>query len=328
MREKPAIADEKILSRLNASYGVSARQTEFLPIGADGNAWAYRVHTDEKSYFLKIKRGQPAQSMLVVPDYLKSNGVEEVIAPIRTQDNRLYAQMDDYSLILYPFVEGDSAWEKHLTEPQMRSWGDIMRRIHDVDISDAVAEVVPHETYISTRDALFKRVKKTLLNGNYSGKYASELATMWKEKSKEIEFAYIRYRALGDRIKRQNLQHVICHADIHKANIILDDGGRIHVVDWDEVIIAPKERDLMFFDVRQPADDGFFAGYQNTDVNYVAIAYYRYDWVVQEFAEWPAWVLDDPDRPEGEQEYAVSEFKQLFDPENVLDVAHHAFDMI
>jgi spectinomycin phosphotransferase len=35
--------------------------------------------------------------------------------------------------------------------------------------------------------------------------------------------------------------------------------GQVFVVDWDEVMLAPKERDFIF--VRPPHADAFFQGY-------------------------------------------------------------------
>jgi len=327
MREKPAIDEDTILEYLNTSYGIFARSAEFLPIGADGNAWAYRVDGDKRSYFLKLRRGMPAKSMLIVPDYLVSCGVTEVVPPITTSDGGLYVAMDDKMLILYPFIDGKSAWGKRLSEQQMRTWGDIMRRIHQTSITDELSSVVPHETYVSTREPLFLRMNRMIMTEAYTGKFAIAVAEEWKARLKEIQFVYNRYRALGARLKLQRLLQVICHADIHQANILIENDEQIRVVDWDEVIIAPKERDLMFFDVDHPdPDSGFFAGYRTTDINYVAIAYYRYEWVVQEFAEWVAWILDDPDRPTSEKEHAISEFRKLFQVGNVVEVAHQAFE--
>jgi len=39
---------------------------------------------------------------------------------------------------------------------------------------------------------------------------------------------------------------ILCHADIHAWNLLIDVNGRLYIVDWDTLIFAPKERDLMF----------------------------------------------------------------------------------
>lgn len=55
------------------------------------------------------------------------------------------------------------------------------------------------------------------------------------------------------------LDFVLCHADFHDANLLIDPTGRLFIVDWDEIILAPKERDLVFVtdtpgDLRQLQD--------------------------------------------------------------------------
>ena len=49
-------------------------------------------------------------------------------------------------------------------------------------------------------------------------------------------------RALCDR----SLPLVPCHADIHAGNVLVDARGRLHLLDLDTLLLAPRERDLMF----------------------------------------------------------------------------------
>ena len=43
MIEKPNIKDEKIITALNENYSIQVSDIEFLPIGNDSSAFAYRV---------------------------------------------------------------------------------------------------------------------------------------------------------------------------------------------------------------------------------------------------------------------------------------------
>ena len=58
MLETPNLPDAKISDCLCASYGLADASLDFLPIGYDASAWAYRVTTsDGERYFLKARRG-------------------------------------------------------------------------------------------------------------------------------------------------------------------------------------------------------------------------------------------------------------------------------
>lgn len=47
-----------LINRLNTHYSIAVTNLIRLPIGADMNASVYKAETrDEKSYFVKLKRG-------------------------------------------------------------------------------------------------------------------------------------------------------------------------------------------------------------------------------------------------------------------------------
>jgi spectinomycin phosphotransferase len=99
------------------------------------------------------------------------------------------------------------------------------------------------------------------------------------------------------------------------------------VVDWDEALLAPRERDLMFVDggVGGLENDGpaFFAGYGDVEIDPVVMAYYRFDWVVQELASFGDRVLT-PGVGEATRAEAVDLLVSLFEPGNVVEAAHRA----
>ena len=67
---------------------------------------------------------------------------------------------------------------------------------------------------------------------------------------------------------------MLCHSDIHGGNVLINGNNPIYIVDWDEPIMAPKERDLMFIGGgvanvwNKPHEEEFFyKGYGPTEVN-------------------------------------------------------------
>jgi spectinomycin phosphotransferase len=64
------------------------------------------------------------------------------------------------------------------------------------------------------------------------------------------------------------------------------------MVDWDTLIFAPKERDLMFIGgglgdsgyTPREEEDLFYKGYGQTDIHSTAIAYYRYERIIEDLA--------------------------------------------
>jgi spectinomycin phosphotransferase len=58
----------------------------------------------------------------------------------------------------------------------------------------------------------------------------------------------------------------------------------VFVIDWDEVMPAPKERDFIF--LREPQADAFWEGYGQRAIDWPALTYYRWERVVQDLIEY------------------------------------------
>lgn len=95
-------------------------------------------------------------------------------------------------------------------------------------------------------------------------------------------------------LQKKQMPYVLCHADLHGWNIMVENDESFYIVDWDTMIFAPKERDLMFIGAGI-SDSGrtfieeerlFYQGYNQTEINYDAIAYYRYARIIEDIGEY------------------------------------------
>src|SRR5687767_9721971 len=135
MIEKPDILDEKIIVALHENYSIFVNGIEFLPLGNDSSAWAYRVDAkDKSSYFLKLKKGILNLAGLFVPRFLKDNGIKQVIAPLSTKTQKLWANMDEYAFILYPFITGNEAMKVGMTDSQWTEFGSVRSEEHTSEL--------------------------------------------------------------------------------------------------------------------------------------------------------------------------------------------------
>jgi spectinomycin phosphotransferase len=126
---------------------------------------------------------------------------------------------------------------------------------------------------------------------------------------------------------------VLCHADIHKANILIDEHERLRVVDWDSLALAPRERDLMFIvggvvvppRVESDVEARFFEGYGQVEVDAPALAYYRHAWAVQDIGEFADEVFIRAGTDEATRAGSAGAFRRLFSPGGVVDSAHDSY---
>ncbi len=69
---------------------------------------------------------------------------------------------------------------------------------------------------------------------------------------------------------------------MHPNNVLIDTDDQLWIVDWDEVLLAPKECDLMMgvgglgsYPAGPREAAWFLQGYGSTAIDPVALAYYR-----------------------------------------------------
>jgi spectinomycin phosphotransferase len=328
MLEKPDIPDDTLIACLGKSYGITTAALDFLPIGNDSSAWVYRVRTgNEGDYFLKVKKGMIDPAALLVPRYLKDAGIKQVVAPLPGRSGALWHRVDGFNLVLYPFIAGEVGMEVGLSAGQRREYGAVVQRLHESRLTADLLGVVPRETFVPRWAEMVKGLQVMVDNGRFENGWQQELASFWQERREEIGRLVAQAEELGRMLQGRPLAFVLCHADIHTANILLD-GDNLFIVDWDQPILAPKERDLMFVVgdgvVRSREEELFFEGYGETAVDWLAVAYYRYEWVVQEIGDFGERVFLLAEVSDITREDSVRGFRQLFRPGDVVEQAYQA----
>ncbi len=330
MREPPRLDEAAIHAVLREGYGLDAVGLAFLPLGADAASAVFRVEAaDGRAYLLKARTGggfRPAS--LAVPRFLAARGVPHVLAPLPASDGRLWVDGDGFALSLYPFLDARPAVEVGLSAAQWRALGAALRQIHACRLPPALAETLPRERFTPSRRERLPALIAAV-DGPAPGDPARrELAAFWRERRDEIHALIERADALGRRLRRRGLPPVLCHADLHTWNVLVDDGGRMWLVDWDEVVFAPKERDLMFVVggigrglVGAEDTAAFLAGYGETAIDAPALAYYRVAWAVQDMMAYGETAFLDPDRGAVGRADAARGFMALFAPGNIVEIA-------
>ena len=335
MLEKPDLPDDLLCACLRDSYGLAVVEIAFLPLGYDVNAGVYRVATgDGAVYFLKARRGAVQQASVAIPRYLRDQGIDQVIAPIPTQEGALYQPIGAYNLILYPFVESHTGMDIGMTDGQWTVLGTALKCIHTTRLPPELRGLVQQETYSAEWRELVKTLHARVMGGAYDAVDSHtgaelELAAFWKTHSYEIETIIDRAERYGALIKGQPMEVVLCHADIHTANVLLDQEGRLFIVDWDAPIMAPKERDLMFMGNgiggavdAEREERCFYAGYGKTQVDFVTLAYYRFERIVQDFADEGKTIFLTPGADPETCQVQARLFRSNFLPGNALDAAY------
>jgi spectinomycin phosphotransferase len=327
MLEKPDLPDAAIAETLSDRYGLAVTALEFLPIGNDATAWAYRVAADDgAAYFLKVRRGEVSLASLRIPRFLREAGVTQVVAPLPARDGALSAPLDGYSLILYPFVAGRVGMDAGLAPAQWTELGAALRRIHAIRLPADLAGQAAREAFVPPWAGMVRRLDAQIAAADgFDDPHRRALAAFWRPRCAAIAAIVAEAEELGRALRSDPPPFVLCHADIHTANVLLDAEGGLRIVDWDGVILAPIERDLMFVlgdGAERSADEAaFFRGYGEAAVNLTALAYYRREWVVQDIGDYGERVFFMPELGDATRADAVAGLAAMFDPGDVVAAA-------
>jgi len=325
MLEKPDVQDQLIIDRLQDEYGLRVSQMTFLPLGADVNTAVYRVVTeDETAYFLKLRKGDFDEITVALPQFLQAQGIQAIIAPLETRAQQRWASLEAFKMILYPFIEGKNGYEVALTDAQWLEFGAALKGIHTVQVPPALAKLIPRETYSGRWREMMRTFQAQIEESAFDDPTAVRLAAFMKDRRGEIERLVRRAEGLGLALQVRSLPMVICHSDMHAGNLLLGENEALYIVDWDNPSFAPKERDLMFikFPVWNSAREEalFYQGYGETEIDRMALAYYRYERIIQDIAEFCKQLLmTDEGGEDREQSYQY--FTGQFLPENEVEIA-------
>ena len=333
MLEKPNIPDELIISRLQEEYKLRLVELTFLPIGADSRTAVYRVVTaDGTAYFLKLRRNFN-EVIVLIPLFLKENGVREIISPIATKSKQYWADFGDYKLILYPFIEGKDGFERELTDQHRQRLGAAFKGIHAAQLPPELKKLVKRETFSAEWREDMKSYQAQVEDKGFDEPTAAKLAEFMKSNRNEIIHLVERAERLASELQSNPPELALCHSDIHGGNILISNAGELYIVDWDDPILAPKERDLMFVGggidsiwKSKREEAVFYEGYGKTEINLVALAYHRYERIIEDLVVICEQLLST-DEGGADRERSLGWFRSNFEPGSTIEIADQTLIM-
>lgn len=332
MPEDSGLRDEQIINTLRDEYGLRVEKISILPLGADPNTCVYHVETkDETRFFVKVKKGDFNEASVTIPSFLGNSGIKQVIPALATQTGQLWADLTPFKLILYPFVEGHPAFEGIMSNQQWLEFGAALKRFHSSNIPANITSKIQADNFSPRWRDKIKTILGNIEKQTFDESVALELANFLKSKKCEILEIVNRAEQLAEYLLEQPLEFILCHADIHGWNLLIDNNGALHIVDWDWLIFAPKERDLMFIGgghgdsgyTPQEEETMFYKGYGQTNINQNALAYYRYDRILNDMAE-DCHLISLPDEEEENRKEALEDVKSMFLPNGKIEMAYRS----
>lgn len=329
MIDNTSLSEQEIIVSLKMHFGIESTSIELLSIGADIHSLIYKVISSSGlSYFVKLKHDRRFQDSLAILEILLNAGIQQIIQPIKTVDGVLAQKLGEFVLIVYPFIEGQDGFSRDLTNEQWNSLGKTLRKIHDLTLPISIQKSIRYETYSPKWREQVRQLYKYIDDKPSTDEVGQKLLAFMKEKRAVIEQLVSEAEKLSHKLQEQNTEFVLCHSDIHAGNVLISDAGALYIVDWDEPIMAPKERDLMFIGAgvanvwNKPDEEAlFYQGYGATNVDMTILAYYRNERIVEDIAVYGEALLLSKEGGK-ERETMFKHFMGMFESRGVVDVAN------
>jgi spectinomycin phosphotransferase len=216
-----------------------------------------------------------------------------------------------------------------------KSWiefGETLKTFHQVAWPSNIAREIRHEAFSPQwRKRLTSHL--TLIDEHkFEDPIGMELVAFVKSKRDETFELVTRAEQLSSILVSAPPDFILCHGDIHGWNLFFDLNGSLYIVDWDTLIFAPKERDLMFIGASL-GDSGytseeesamFYQGYGHTEINNIAITYYRYERIIEDLAILTKQIFS-LDKDWRFRKQALEVLKSNYLPNNTIEAANQSY---
>ena len=259
----------QLLNFINREYSLSATAITPARRGFYGETW--RLDTANKRYFVKLDYSEAhhriyERSFLVI-DHLCRHGIDFISRIVKTASDKLFARYDDAVLGIFEWFDG-----KNIENDATKST--------EYQLLAKVYAVPPDGLHIPRED--------------FSGTAASRFFAQWKSLDDARLYSLLEAHRANLERRAARLKHfaalcrsdtggfVITHGDA--GGNLLVNGNEYHLVDWDDSVLAPPERDawnmLCHKDKRDWAGGLFHSALREQGISYTLrperLAYYCY----------------------------------------------------
>lgn len=267
---------------LRESYELAITALTPVAGGADTRARTFCATAGGTTYAVRVS-SEPAVAAMVL-ELLSRHGIEAVPTPRRTGAGALSVPVPGGHLTVLEWVDGVADHTAELTADQWIAFGRLLRRVHDTD-TDTTHRSLPIGTYdLGWYDQTLAAVRSGLADRQQTDDpEIVALRSLWTTEADRIEAVRIRLHELAGELLTTTPPRVLCHTDPHLGNVVLDQRGGVHLIDWDDAAYDPVERDLMFVLGGVSADRPvlaveqawFFAGYGPITLDRALLTWFR-----------------------------------------------------
>jgi uncharacterized protein involved in tolerance to divalent cations len=234
------------------SFGISPVQKP-IPLRGGYVAYVHRIDsTDGTVYFSKTYDALRSVTAMIMPtlacistatQWLANQpGLQQrLVAPYTTKHGHVLVRDGRFTTLLFAYVEGVTPRETPLTDSQLAQLVDTVARIHSIDVHTAALTAVPRERFAPVWfHDIIPAIDRIALSSHV-------LYPHLCDKIAGLHVSFRAFRALAHTLATMQHPMVLCHTDIHGYNVVINTDDVPVLIDWEGMMVAPAEHDLMFW---------------------------------------------------------------------------------
>lgn len=251
MKYEPRVDRPRLVETVREVYGLPAEALTFVPVGFATACYVLHCAGDER-FFLKLwpdtdtARWGAARLPVTLPlvrTLHERTLVPRAPYPIPTRNGALSARLMGMPFAIFPFLPGSGAPEVLPAALQ----DELARTVAAIHASTAALDgllppgerfEVEYEPDLRRSLAAVERIRPSERPG------LRALRDLILPRREEIAGQLARLHSLRRAVRRLDGPLVLCHTDLGGDNLLVDEDGRLSVLDWDGATVAPPEHDL------------------------------------------------------------------------------------
>jgi thiamine kinase-like enzyme len=308
------VDDQILIEIIRRAYGLQVERLTYLRQAWVAHCYAVDCAGD-KRFFLKFYEQERQARFyardlafyLSLCDQLVSKQLLRAVArPIPTSHKQFALPFDGHLMILFEWIEGQTVGFERLSDEVLAKVATAVGRLHkstpQIEWSNP-----PREGFdLPFQEALLNNldVLETVTPADSIGRQG--LRDLLLPHKPEVRRLLARLQELQARVRGTYHAMVICHTDLRGGNMILDDRGTLHLLDWEGALLAPPEHDLHFFEWDERFESLFVPHYERAfrpvhlDREMLGFYYYRRN--LEDLADWVMRILYEDNGDEQDQE--------------------------
>jgi spectinomycin phosphotransferase len=258
MRDEPAELTLRLVAEcLDGWWGIQPADLNYAPVGNGSYHWIAADHAGPR-WFVKADHlagtvddlagtlDQRFAMLAAAADtsrHLVADGLEFVLAPLPDRTGALVRRvLPGWALQVFPYVTGRSTDQGSWTDPDEQA--EVARFIGRLHTATPPSTTPRWKPALPSRAAL-ESALDDLDQPWTGGPYAETARAFVTESRTTIEALVRRYDGLVHEIEADTDPWVVTHGEPDSDNVIRAANGRMYLIDWGAVKLAPRERDLV-----------------------------------------------------------------------------------